>query len=257
VTGSVAYVRPVPAAFTGAVTSQPVDPPLDAERAAVQHAGYIGALERGGYHVIAVPTAPDAPDSPFVEDAAVIIGERVLITRPGHPARRTETSGVAAVLADRFELETVEAPATIDGGDVLVVGRRLFVGLSGRTNRGGVDAVAALATPQGFEVVAVPVRAVLHLKSGLSAIDDQTVLWHPDACDRDALADLDVVEVPGDDPEAANVVRLADGRILVSAAHEATAGLISERGGEVVHVDVSEFGRADGGLTCLSIRRRV
>lgn len=255
--GPIAFVRPVPDAFAEAVTSHPVDPPLDPERAAAQHAGYVRALEAGGYEVVAIPPAPDAPDSPFVEDAAVLIGERVLVTRPGHPARRAETAGVAVVLGERFPLQSVEAPATIDGGDVLVVGRRVLVGLSGRTNREGVEAVAAIAIPQGFEVAAVPVGAVLHLKSGLSAIDDRTVLWHRDACDRDALVGLDVVEVPGDDPEAANVVRLADGRILVSAAHTATADLVSGRGREVVGIDVSEFGRADGGLTCLSIRRRV
>lgn len=251
-----AFVRGVPAAFSAAVTSVPIDPPLDPVVAADQHGQYVAALETSGYEIVWVPTDDESPDSPFVEDAIVVIGERALVTRPGHPSRRGEVEGVADVVGSMLPIHRVQEPATIDGGDVLVAGRTVLVGISQRTNRAGVAAVAAIAEPQGFRVRPAPVNAVLHLKSGLSAIDDSTVLWHPASCERGAVDGFGIVEVPGDDPEAANVVRLANGSILVSAAHDVTAGLVSDRGFDVVRVDVSEFGRADGGLTCLSVRVR-
>lgn len=224
--------------------------------AAEQHGRYVAALEAGGYEVVAVPAADGMPDSAFVEDTAVVVGTRALVTRPGHSTRRGEVGPVAESLESRYPLHRVRDPATIDGGDVLIAGSSLFVGLSGRTNEAGVRALAAVAEPQGFDVTPVAVRSVLHLKSGLSALDDSTLLWHPDACDGASLDGFEVVAVQGDDPAAANVVRLADGRILVAERHPETVRLVAERGFSVVTINVSEFARADGGLTCLSIRIR-
>ena len=253
---AVAYVRGVPAAFPQCVTARTPDPPLSRELAAAQHAQYVAALEDGGYEVIAVPVDDDQPDSSFIEDTAVVVGTRALVTRPGHPSRRDEVETVAAVLTGRFPLHRVREPAMIDGGDVLKMGSSIFVGRSGRTNEEGIRAIAAVAEPQGISVTPVPVARVLHLKSGLSALDDETLLWHRDACDRDVFDGFDVLEVPGDDPEAANVVRLADGGILVAEHHPETAALVAGKGFAVATTDVSEFARADGGLTCLSIRLR-
>ena len=253
---ALALVRGVSASFAECVTGASPDPPLSAKVAAEQHAHYVAALEQGGYEVVEVPVDDDRPDSSFIEDTAVVIGTRVLITRPGHPSRRDEVGPVADALGGRFPLHRVREPATIDGGDVLKMGSSLFVGLSDRTNEEGIRAVTAIAEPQGLSVTSVPVRSVLHLKSGLSALDESTLLWHRDAGDRDVLDGFDVVEVSGADPEAANVVRLADGRILVGTDHPETASLVAGRGFGVVITDVSEFARADGGLTCLSIRIR-
>ncbi|MEE9582090.1 MAG: arginine deiminase family protein [Acidimicrobiia bacterium] len=253
---AVAFVRGVPASFAQCVTARTPDPPLDPQVAAAQHARYVTALEQGGYEVIAVPVDDDRADSSFIEDTAVVVGTRVLVTRPGHPSRRDEVETVAAALAKRFPLHRVREPATIDGGDVLKMGSSIFVGRSDRTNEEGIRAISAIAEPLGISVTSVPVARVLHLKSGLSALDDQTLLWHRDACDRDVFDDFEVLEVPGDDPEAANVVRLADGGILVAEHHPETAALIAGRGFTVVTTDVAEFARADGGLTCLSIRVR-
>lgn len=247
-------VRGVPAGLADSVTAVPADPPLDVALARHQHDGYAAALEAGGFRVRRVPVAEDLPDSAFIEDTAVVIGERGLVTRPGHESRRREVGPVAEALARHVPVDRISEPATLDGGDVLRVGERVFVGLSRRTNRAGVDAVAALAEPQGYSVVAVPVTETLHLKSGVSAVSEETLLWHRASCDARLLEPLEVIEVPGDDPEAANVVRLADGRILVTEHHAATAELLIDRGLDVVPIDVSEFARADGGLTCLSIR---
>jgi dimethylargininase len=253
---AVAFVRGVPASFAQCVTARTPDPPLDPQVAAVQHAQYVAALEQGGYQVITVPVDDDQADSSFIEDTAVVVGARALITRPGHPSRRDEVETVAAALTGRFPLHRVREPATIDGGDVLKMGSSIFVGRSDRTNEEGIRAIAAIAEPLGMSVTEVPVVRVLHLKSGLSALDDQTLLWHRDACDRDVFDGFEVLEIPGNDPEAANVVRLADGGVLVAEHHPETAALIAGRGFSVTTTDVSEFARADGGLTCLSIRVR-
>lgn len=194
------------------------------------------------------------PDSPFIEDTAVVMGTRALLTRPGHVSRRDEVGPVGAMLARWVEIVAM-VDGTLDGGDVLQVGDRVLVGASARTDDQGIAALTKFCAPT--PVIAVPVRETLHLKSGLSALDVETVLWHPAACDRSHLDGLRVVEVPGDDPEAANVVRLADGTILVGAHHGPTAELVAEQNFEVRIVDVSEFARADGGLTCLSLRLRA
>jgi dimethylargininase len=249
-----AVVRPVPDSFVSCVTTRPTVPPLDPVLARQQHAGYVAALESGGFSVEAAPVAEGHPDSPFIEDTAVVIGTRALLTRPGHESRRDEVGPVGAMLARWLEVVAMHE-GTLDGGDVLQVGDGVLVGASARTDRQGIVALTRFCDP--IPVFPIPVRDTLHLKSGLSTLDGETVLWHPAACDRSHIAGLRVVEVPGDDPEAANVVRLADGAILVGAHHTVTAELVSAHGFEVRIVDVSEFARADGGLTCLSLRLRA
>jgi len=249
----VALVRDVPDSFASCVTVRPAIPPLDPVRARGQHAGYVAALEQGGFSVIRIPAAEEHPDCAFVEDAAVVLGGRALLTNPGHPTRRGEIAGVRAALAPLLAVESL-GEGTLDGGDVLQAGGRVFVGLSRRTDAAGVAALTRFCAP--VKVIPVPVRETLHLKSGVSAVDTETVLWHPAACDRRDLVGLRVVTVTGDDPEAANVVRLPDGSVLVASRHPATAELVASLGHRVRTVDVSEFARADGGLTCLSVRHR-
>jgi dimethylargininase len=251
-----ALVRGVARSFSSAVTGSPPEPPLSADLAASQHTVYVAALEAGGYATVKIEPDEQFPDCCFIEDAAVVVGEHALMTRSGHPSRRGEADGVASILGEYVRLHHTRAPATVDGGDVMVLGSRVFVGLSRRTNAAGVAALAAIAEPQGMSVETVPVGSVLHLKSGLSALDDSTALWHRRACERGELTGLRIIEAEGDDPEAANVVRLADGRILVAEHHEATRNAVEALGFETVAVDVSEFARADGGLTCMSIRLR-
>jgi dimethylargininase len=252
----VAFIRLVPDSFGGCVTRRPPDPPLDPGLARRQQEGYRARLEEGGFEVVVLPADEAHPDCAFVEDTAVVVGGAALVTRPGHPTRRGEVGPVAGALAGRVSVSMMEAPATLDGGDVLRVGRRLFVGESGRSNAAGRAALRRFAAALGMEVLPVPLRRVLHLKSAATALDDATVLVFPGALDPTFLDGLRVVAVGGDDPEAANVVRLPDGRILVAGHRPHSAAAVSAAGFIPVACDVSEFARADGGLTCLSLRLR-
>ncbi len=253
----IALVRTVPDAFANALSGDAPSGLLDPDRARRQHAGYRAALEAGGFAVHAIPGDEAHPDSPFIEDTAIVIGDRALVTRPGHPSRRGEVEPVAEALAQFIDVTRVPATARIDGGDVLQIGTDVFVGRGARTDDAGIEALHRFAEPLGRTVTPVDVDSVLHLKTAVTALDDQTVLVAPGAVSLDPFGAYDIVPVPGDDPEAANVVRLPDGSVLVAAHHEDTARLIADRGLEPVTVDVAEFAAADGGLTCLSIRLRA
>ncbi|MBN2114220.1 MAG: dimethylargininase [Acidimicrobiia bacterium] len=252
-----AVLRAVPDSFRDCLTRRPADPPLDPMRARRQHQGYRALLESGGFSTRLLPADEAHPDCCFIEDTAVLVGEAALATRPGHASRRGEVAPVAAALAAILPVRVMESPATLDGGDVLRVGQRLFVGESERTNAAGREALARFAAPYGFAMVAVPITGVLHLKSAATALDESTVLVFPGAVSPDAFAGLRVVAAEGDDPEAANVVRLPDTRILVAAHLPQSAAAVHAAGFTPVPCEVSELARADGGLTCLSIRRRA
>ena len=252
----IAVLRAVPGSFAAALSSEHPASSIDVAAARVQHQAYRRALEDGGFSTLVLPADDDHPDCPFIEDTAVVIGDRALITRPGHPSRRGEAAVVAAALRTMVTVETMQAPATLDGGDVLQGAGRVLVGISGRTNRAGVAALAEFAAASGREVIPVNVRAGLHLKSAVTAISDAAVLAWTDGVDEGAFLEVEVVPVPGTAPGAANCVRLPDGRVLVSAAHPDAAAVLEAYGLGVVRVGVSEFAKADGGLTCLSIRLR-
>jgi len=252
-----ALLRGVPDSFRDCVTRRRAVPSLDPDRARRQHWGYRARLEEGGFATRLLPADEAHPDCAFIEDAAVLLGEAALATRPGHQSRRGEVAAVVAALGQVAEVDVMEGPGTLDGGDVLRVGRRLFVGASARSNAAGREALARFATPLGFEVVVVPLRGVLHLKSAATALDEDTVLACPGVVDPGAFSGLRVVPVGGDDPEAANVVRLPDGRILVAAHLPQSAAAVRAAGFVPLPCEVAEFARADGGLTCLSLRCRT
>jgi dimethylargininase len=251
-----ALLRSVPDSFAGALVGGAPAARLDPDLARRQHTAYAEALRAGGFAVRILPGDERHPDCPFIEDTAVVIGERALITRPGHPSRRGEVGPVAEALAVYADVSRVPEDARIDGGDVLQAGRTIFVGRSERTDDAGIAALSAFAAPLGRAVVPVPVSGVLHLKSAVTALDDGTLLAASFMAGSPAFEGFEVVVAPGEDPEAANVVRLPDGSLLVAAHHPDTAGLLEGRGLPVATVDVSEFAAADGGLTCLSIRLR-
>jgi dimethylargininase len=252
-----ALMRRVPDSFVGCLARRPPRSPLDPSLARRQQDGYRARLEEGGFTVVILPADEAHPDCAFVEDTAVVLGRAALVTRPGHPSRRGEVGPVGAALAARgMSITVMKSPASLDGGDVLRVGDRLFVGESERSNGAGREALKRFCASQGFRVVAVPVHGVLHLKSAATALDEGTVLFHPGAVDPAAFGGLRTVPVGGDDPEAANVVRLPDGRILVAAQLPPSAAAAAAAGFTPVACDVAEFARADGGLTCLSVRLR-
>jgi dimethylargininase len=226
--------------------------PIDADVAARQHRGYCEALRACGARVLTLPRVDELPDSVFVEDTAIVLDEVAVLTRPGVESRRGEVGLIESEVARLRPVVKVESPATLEGGDVMSVGRRLYVGLSPRTNEEGAEALRRFAEPHGYEVLTVEPRGCLHLKSGCSALDDETVLVNPEWVDARAFKECEVVAVDSAEPWAANVLRVGDS-ICVSAAFPRTATMLSARGYDVRAVEVSEFAKAEGALTCMSL----
>lgn len=228
--------------------------PVDLALAERQWEAYVAALQAEGWETVEVPPAPDCADSVFVEDTVVMYGDLAVVTRPGADERKPETAGTEQVLRDLgYRVAHVEAPGTLDGGDVLKHDGTVWVGLGGRTNQAGIDQLAALLAPEGARVVAVPLTRALHLKSAVTALPDGTVVgWDPVVDDPDVWeAYLAVPEEPG-----AHVVLLDASTVLMSSAAPRTRELYEQRGLRVVAVDVSEYEKLEGCVTCLSVRLR-
>jgi dimethylargininase len=226
--------------------------PIDAGVAARQHRGYCDALRACGARVVTLPPLEEFPDSVFVEDTSIVLDEVAVLTRPGVESRRGEVRLIAPEVARLRTVERVEPPATLEGGDVLRLGRTLYVGLSPRTNAEGADCLRRLVAPHGYEVVTAEARGCLHLKSGCSALDDETVLVNPEWVDAAVFRGREVVAVDAAEPWAANVLRVA-GSVCVGAAFPRTAEALAARGYDVRAVEVSEFAKAEGALTCMSL----
>jgi dimethylargininase len=202
----------VPDSFPSGLSSLHPAPIIDVARARAQHDEYHSALEAGGFATMTLPADESHPDSVFVEDTVIVVGDRALITRPGHPDRIGEIDAVADVLDGMLDVQRMSAPATLDGGDVLQVGRTVYVGRSSRTNAAGIAALARFVSPMGRRVVPVEVRGVLHLKSAATAVDSHTVVVWPSGVDVAAFDGLRILSVAGDDPEAANVLPFPEDR---------------------------------------------
>jgi dimethylargininase len=228
--------------------------PVDVDLALAQWEGYVAALHDAGWETIEVPPADDCPDSVFVEDTVVMYGDRAVITRPGADERKPETAATAAVLRGLgYDVVEIEAPGTLDGGDVLKHGGMVWVGMGGRTNQSGVDQLAAYLEQYGARVAGVPVRKVLHLKSAVTALPDGTVIGYPPLVD-----DQDVWPSFLAMPEEAgsHVVLLGDDLLLMSTSAPKSGALLEERGLRVLAVDLGEFEKLEGCVTCLSVRLR-
>jgi dimethylargininase len=226
--------------------------PIDYERAVAQHGAYVRLLEDLGVRVFPIEADEALPDCCFVEDIAIVLDEIVVLLRPGAPSRRGETPGVAAALAPYRPLVRLEEPARIDGGDVLVLGRRLFVGLSNRTDAAGLEALAAAVTRFGYEVVPVRMEGCLHLKTAVTAAAPDLLLVNPAWVELAPFRGRDRVEVDPGEPWGANVVRAGDA-VVAAAGFPRTADRLRALGLDVHTVDVSEFQKAEGGVTCKSL----
>jgi dimethylargininase len=226
--------------------------PIDPVKAAAQHVEYERALTRMGCSVQRLDTEPDLPDSVFVEDMAVVLDELAVVMRPGAESRRPEVPRVAAALARHRRTTNIEAPGTMDGGDVLVLGQTIFIGETARTNAAAIEQFREIVSPLGYDVRSVPVRRCLHLKSAATAVDDYTLLVNRAWLPADRFADYDLVDVDASEPAAANVVRVGQ-RLLYSAAYPRTRERLEARGCEVTAVDVSEIAKAEGAVTCCSL----
>jgi len=232
--------------------------PVNDELAARQWAAYVEALRAEGWETIEVPPADDCPDAVFVEDTVVVYGDLAVISRPGADERKPETAGTEETLAGLgYRIARIEAPGTLDGGDVLKhetsEGGVVWVGLGGRTNAAGADQLADLLAPLGARVVGVPVAKVLHLKSAVTALPDGTVVGFRPLVDDPAVWDefLFVPEEPG-----SHVVVLDESTVLMSSSAPLSQALFEERGLRVVAVDMTEFEKLEGCVTCLSVRLR-
>jgi dimethylargininase len=228
--------------------------PVDGDLALRQWQAYVDALQAEGWETVEVPSADDCPDAVFVEDTVVVYGDLAVIARPGADARKPEVTGTEETLRDLgYRIARIEAPGTLDGGDVLKHGGTVWVGRGGRTNEAGMQQLASLLAPLGAEVVGVPVRRVLHLKSGVTALPDGTVIGHEPLVD-DPSVWPSFLAVP--EAEGAHVVLLDGSTVLMSSSAPATRALFESRDLRVVVVDISEYEKLEGCVTCLSVRLR-
>lgn len=228
--------------------------PVDVDLALRQWEAYVEALRAEGWETVEVPPADDCPDAVFVEDTVVVLDDLAVISRPGADERKPETAGTEATLAALgYRIARIEAPGTLDGGDVLKHGRTVWVGLGGRTNEAGVEQLTAHLAPLGARVVGVPVARVLHLKSAVTALPDGTVVGFEPLVDDPGAWDpfLPVPEEGG-----SHVVVLDESTVLMATSAPLSRALFEERGLRVVAVDMSEFEKLEGCVTCLSVRLR-
>ena len=255
-TAGIAVMRGVPPTLADCELTFVEREPIDLDRAVAQHAAYAALLRSFGLEVLELPADPALPDCCFVEDVAVVLDEVALLTMPGVASRRGEIPAVEAALARFRPIEHTGLPATLEGGDVLRVGRRLFVGRSERTNEAGIARLAAVAEPLGYRVVPVTVTGCLHLKSAVTALDDERLLANPAWLDPSPLAGLGVVAVDPDEPGAANVLRVG-GAVVAHPGFPRTIDRLADLGYAVRTLDVSEFVKAEAALTCKSLLFRA
>jgi dimethylargininase len=223
---------------------------IDVDLARRQHARYRSLLSGLGVRVISLPAEPDFPDSMFVEDPAIVVDEVAVVTRMGVESRRGEAESLAAALAPFRALRRIEAPGTLEGGDVLRVGKTLWAGLSNRTNREGVEQLARALQPFGYRVHAVEMRDCLHLKSGCSHLGNGAILANRAWIDTAAFPGLEVVDVA--EPWAANVLAVGE-TIVMPSAFPATRERLEKAGWRVESLDTSELMKAEAGVTCMSL----
>jgi dimethylargininase len=225
---------------------------IDLDRARAQHAAYVRALAAMGCTVERLDAGDEMPDSVFIEDTAVVFAEVAVITRPGAESRRGEPEAVAQALHPRRPLIPIEPPATIDGGDVLVAGRAVFVGRTSRTNAAAVEQMRRALEPFAYTVSEVPVHGCLHLKSAATSLDDETLLVNPDRVLAGSFGGLRTIHVHRLEPAGANILRIGS-KLLYAAAFPRTADDLVTRGYHVATVDVSELAKAEGAVTCCSL----
>ncbi len=225
--------------------------PIDLERARAQHTEYCAALERLGAEVLRLPALEHCPDAVFVEDTALILPELAVLTRPGAQSRRDEVPSIATALAPHRELVHVREDS-LDGGDILALGRRIFVGLSERSSPKAIEELANLLRPRGYQVQGLKINGCLHLKSAVCALDEETLLINPEWIDVRYFPHTRHVMIEPSEPFAANALRLGDA-IIHPEAFPSTRARIEAAGLEVAPVAADELAKAEGGVTCCSL----
>lgn len=246
--------RPSPRLSEGIVTHVDRNP-VDVDLAGRQWEGYVAALQSAGWQTVEVPALEACPDSVFIEDPVVVYGDLAVLCRSGAPERQPETQGLDSVLQEQgYRVAAIEEPGTLDGGDVLKFGGTVWVGQGGRSNEEGIAQLSFHLEPLGASVVPVPLTKVLHLKSAVTALPDGTVIGYPPLVDDAGTWGDTFMAVP--EEAGSHVVLLDEATVLMSSSAPKTAELLRERGLHVVTVDISEYEKLEGCVTCLSVRLR-
>ncbi len=226
--------------------------PIDIAQARAEHAAYVALLERLGERVTVLPALEAFPDSCFVEDVLLALPELFILTRPGALSRRDEPQHISSALPGDRPVAALEAPTTLDGGDVLRIGRDIYVGITTRTNADAVDALGRLVSPFGYRMTGIEIDAALHLKTAITALPDGRLLHNPRWVDAARFGDRAAIEAHPDEAFAGNSLLVGD-TVILHAGHARTAALLRAQGYAVETTDISEFAKAEAGLTCLSV----
>lgn len=248
----IAIIRPVPASIGDCELTHMDRVSIDPEQARIEHDHYADVLGSLGCTLIVLPALDHHPDSVFVEDDAIVLDELALVTRPGAPSRRGEVDSVAEAIEPFRSLVEIEAPGTIDGGDVILVERTLFIGCSSRTNEVALSQVSDTLEPLGYTIIPVPINGCLHLKTGATALDDSTILCNPDWVDPARFEGLRTMDIDPTEPFGANVARIGE-QLVVDAAYPRTNEQLADAGYDFVEVNLAELAKAEGAVTCSSI----
>ncbi|HKI53388.1 MAG TPA: arginine deiminase family protein [Anaerolineales bacterium] len=226
--------------------------PIDLDIARAQHSQYVNALKQLGCEVLELPAEADLPDSVFVEDIAFILPHTAVITRPGADSRKPETESIIRALSPYINLIHLQEPATLDGGDVLVIGKNIFIGLSTRSNQDAIDQLRTILKNGGYTVTGVELHDCLHLKSAVTRVDDDTLLINKDWVDTRHFERYELIEVDPSEPHAANCLPIGDS-IIYPSSFPKTDARLKARGYKTVSVEVDELAKAEGAVTCCSL----
>ncbi len=247
-----ALVRGVPETHDRCITSHDPEKPIDISVARRQHRAYCETLQGLGLELIRVEPDDRFPDCCFVEDPAIVAGDAAVITRMGVPSRVGEETALREALRPFKQIREILNPGTLEGGDVLQIDGKMFVGLTKRTNRSGIEQLGALVSELGFEVIPVEVMRGLHLKSSCTYIGDGTIVRVPGSVEEAVFTEYNTIEVPPREAPAADCLRVGD-RVLVLEGYPTSRRQIEAEGFETVTLEMSEFEKCEGALTCLSI----
>jgi dimethylargininase len=226
--------------------------PIDYERACAQHRQYEDALRSLGMNVISLDAEPDLPDSVFVEDVALVLDECAIMLNPGASSRRPEVASVETALAPYRDIFRVQPPGTVDGGDILKVGRSIYVGISSRSTENAIEQIKAILEPIGYEVRAVNVAGCLHLKSAVTQVSEDTLLINPQWVSKDDFPGMHFIEVDPSEPYAANAV-LVDDTLIYPSSLPKTRAKLEKAGIKFSMVEADELAKAEGAVTCCAL----
>jgi dimethylargininase len=226
--------------------------PIDMEKARSQHHAYERTLAALGANVISLPPEPELPDSMFVEDPAIVLDELAIVFPLGTETRRREAESLAKAIAPFRKIEYVTLPGTVEGGDILHVGKKLYVGLTARTNEEGIRQLRKIVDPYGYEVIAVLVTGCLHLKSAVTFLGNNTLLANRYWFDAAPFADYEWIDVDANEPHAGNALAL-NGSVIFPASFPETRARIEAKNFKVIGLDIAELQKAESGLTCSSL----